>query len=47
MLDFKMTAICFTLLCISLPIALWMEKKDALYLGNVLLCGNCDHMAAI
>ena len=46
-LDFKMAVICFTLLCISLPIELWKEKEDSLYLGNVLLCGNCHHMAAI
>ena len=43
-LDFKMTAICFTLLCISLPVALWKENKDSLYLGKCLPCGNCHHM---
>ena len=31
-LDFHMAAICFTLLCISLPIALWWENKDSLFL---------------
>ena len=36
----------FTLLCISLPIALWKEK-DSLYLGKCVLCRNCHHMAAI
>ena len=46
-LDFKMAVICFTLLCISLPIELWKENEDSLYLGNILLCGNCHHMAAI
>ena len=46
-LDFKMAAICFTLLRISLPIALWKENKDSLYLGKCLLCGNCHHMAAM
>ncbi len=42
-LDFKMTAICFTLLCISLPVALWKENKDSLYVGRCLLGGNCHH----
>ena len=42
-----MAAICFTLLCTSFPIALWKEKKDSLYVGKWLLCGNCHHMAAI
>ena len=46
-LDFKMAAICFTLLCISLPVAFWKENKDSLYLGKCLPCGNCHHMAAI
>ena len=46
-LDFKMAAICFTLLCTSFPIALWKENKDSLYVGKWLLCGNCHHMAAI
>ena len=46
-LDFKMTAICFTLLCTSFPIALWKENKDSLYVGKWLLCGNCHHMAAL
>ena len=46
-LDFKMAAICFTLLCFLLPIALWKESKYSLYLGKKLLCGNCHHMAAI
>ena len=45
--DFKMAAICFTLLCISLPVALWKGKKYSLYLGKCLPCGNCHHMAAI
>ena len=45
--DFKMAAICFTLLCISLPIALGKENKHSLYLGKVLLCGTFHHMAAI
>ena len=47
LLDFKMAAIYFTLLCISLPIALWKENKDSLYLRNYLLCEHCHHMAAI
>ena len=34
-LDFKMAAIYFTLLCISLPVALWKENMDSLYLENV------------
>ena len=42
-----MAAKCFTLLCISLIIALWMENKDSLHLGKFLLSGNCHHMAAI
>ena len=46
-LDFKMAAICFTLLCISLPVALWKENKDSLYLGKCLPFGNCHHMVAI
>ena len=46
-LDFKMAAICFTLLYISLPVALWKENKDSLYLGKCFPCGNCHHMAAI
>ena len=46
-LDFKMAAICFTLLCTSLPIALWKENNDSLYLGKWLLCENCHHVAAI
>ena len=46
-LDFKMAAICFTLLCISLPVALWKENKDSLYLRTCLLYGNYHHMAAI
>ena len=46
-MDFKMAAICFTLLCISLPVALWKENKNALYLGKFLTCGNCHHMAVI
>ena len=46
-MDFKMAAICFTLLCTSFPVALWKENKDSLYLGKWLLCGNCHHMAAI
>ena len=46
-LDFKMAAICFTLLCISLPVALWKENKDSLHLGKCLLWGNCHHIAAI
>ena len=46
-LDFKMAAKCFTLLCISLIIALWKENKDSLHLGKCLLSGNCHHMAAI
>ena len=37
----------FTLLCISLPVALWKENKNSLYLGKCLPCGNCHHMAAI
>ena len=44
---FKMAAKCFTLLCISLIIALWKENKDSLYLGKCLLSANCHHMAAI
>ena len=49
LLDFKISAICFTLLRISLPIALGKANKDSLglYLGKCLLCGNCHHMAAI
>ena len=46
-LDFKMAAICFTLLCTSFPVALWKENKDSLYLEKWLLCGNCHHMAVI
>ena len=46
-LNFKMAAICFTLHCISLTIALWMANKDSLYLGKCVLCGNCHHTAAI
>ena len=46
-LDFKMAAICFKLLCISLPVALWKENNDSLHLGKCLLCGNCHHIAAI
>ena len=46
-MDFKMAAICFTLLCISLPVALWKDNEDSLHLGKCLPCGNCDHMAAI
>ena len=46
-LDFKMAAICFTLLCTSFPIALWKENKDSLYVGKWLLRGNCHHMSAI
>ena len=46
-LDFKIAAICFTLLCIPHPVALWKENKDPLYLGTCLLCGNYHHMAAI
>ena len=46
-LDFKMTTKCFTLLCISLIIALWKENKDSLHLRKCLLSGNCHHMAAI
>ena len=46
-LDFKMAAICFTLLCTSFPVALWKENKDSLYLRKWLLYGNCHHMAAI
>ena len=42
-----MSAICFTLLRISLPIVLWKENRDSLYIGNSLLCGNCHHIAAI
>ena len=42
-----MAAICFTLLCISLPVALWKENKDSLHLINVLLWEHCHHMAAI
>ena len=38
--DFKMAAKCFTLLCISLIIALWEENKDSLHLGKCLLAGN-------
>ena len=37
----------YTLLCISLPVALWKENKDSLHLGKCLLCGNCHHIAAI
>ncbi len=44
--DFNMAAICFTLFCISLPIALWKEnKEDSLYLRKNWLCGNRHHMA--
>ena len=39
--------IVFTLLCISLSIALWKENKDSLHQGKCLLSGNCHHMAAI
>ena len=46
-LEFKMAAICFTLLCISLPVALWKENNDYLFLGKCLLCGYSHHMAAI
>ena len=46
-LDFMMAAICFTLLSISFPIALWKENKGYLFLRKILLCGNCYHMAAI
>ena len=46
-LDFKMAAKCFTLLCISLFIALWKENKDSLHLRKCLLSGHCHHMAAI
>ena len=46
-LDFKMAAICFTLLCTSLHIALRKENNDSLYLEKWLLCDNCHHMAAI
>ena len=47
-LDLKMAAICFTLLCTSFPVALCKENKDSLYLEKwLLLCGNCHHMAAI
>ena len=46
-LDFKMAAKCFTLLCISLIIVLWKENKESLHLGKCLLSGNCHHMAAI
>ena len=46
-IGFQEAAICFTLICISLPVALWKENKDTLYLGKCLLCGNCNHMAAI
>ena len=46
-LDFKMAAICFTLLCTSFPVALWKENKDSLYLEKWLLCGDCHHMAAL
>ena len=42
-----MAAICFTLLCISLPVGLWKENNDSLYIGKCLLCGNCHHMAAV
>ena len=42
-----MAAICFTLLCTSFPVAFWKENKDSLYLGKLLLRGNCHHMAAI
>ena len=45
--DFKMAAKCFTLLCISLIIALWKENKGSLHLGKCLLSGNCHHMAVI
>ena len=46
-LDFKMAAKCFTLLCISRIIALWKEKKKSLHLGKCLLSGHCHHMTAI
>ena len=46
-LDFKMAALCFTLLCISLPVAHWKENKDSLYLGKCLLWGKCHHIGAI
>ena len=46
-LDFKMAAICFTLLCISLPVALWKENKDSLHLGKCLLWGKRHHIGAI
>ena len=46
-MDFKMAAICFTLLCISLPVALWKKNKDSLHLINVLLWEHCHHKAAI
>ena len=42
-----MDAICFILLRISLPIALWKENKDSSYLVKCLLFGNCHHVAAI
>ena len=41
--DFKMAAICFTIRCISLPVALWKESKHSLYLIHVLLCVQCHH----
>ena len=36
-----MAAICFTLLCTSLPIALWKEHNDSLHLEKWLLCETC------
>ena len=42
-----MAAICFTLLCITLHIALWKENKYYLNLGKYVLCGNCHHLAAV
>ena len=46
-MDFKLAAICFTLLFISLHIALCKEHEGSLLLGKNVLCGNCHHMAAI
>ena len=42
-----MAAICFTLLRTSLPIALWKENNDSLYLRKLLLFEHFNHMAAI
>ena len=46
-LDFKMAAICFTLLRTSPSYSLWKETNDSLHLGKWLLCEHFHHMAAV